>query len=70
MKRILVKGYKAINKEKTVDLTTINLFIGKNGSGKCSYINSLLLANNSFKLYLSKDCCHYPLNLSEINKNT
>ena len=69
MKRISVKGYKAINKEKTIDLTAINLFIGKNGSGKSSFINSLLLAKNSFKLDLSKDSCHYPLNSSEINKN-
>jgi AAA15 family ATPase/GTPase len=55
MKRISVKGYKAINSEKTVDLSAINLFIGKNGSGKSSFINSLLLAKGAFELELSQN---------------
>ena len=44
MKRISVKGYKAINNEKELDLAPINLLIGANGSGKSTFINSLVFS--------------------------
>ncbi len=48
MKRISIKGFKAINKEKKMDLAPINLLIGPNGSGKSSLINSLVLSKGMF----------------------
>ena len=48
MKRISVKGYKAINNEKKLDFAPINLLIGPNGSGKSSIINSLVLTKKMF----------------------
>jgi hypothetical protein len=50
MKRISVKGYKAINKEKKLDLAPINLLIGPNGSGKSTLINSLVLSKGMFNV--------------------
>ncbi len=50
MKRISVKGYKAINNEKELDLAPINLLIGPNGCGKSTFINSLVLAKGMFKI--------------------
>lgn len=49
MKRISVKGFRAINKEKQISLAPINLIIGPNGSGKSTLINSLLLSRGIFK---------------------
>ena len=55
MKRISVKGYKAINNEKELDLAPINLLIGANGSGKSTFINSLVLAKGMFNVKFSND---------------
>lgn len=60
IKQLKLENFKCFNKETAFDLSKVNLFVGYNGRGKSTVIQSLLL--------LSQSVCHYgDLRTLEVN---
>lgn len=60
IKQIKLENFKCFNEETIFDLSKVNLFVGYNGRGKSTVIQSLLL--------LSQSVCHYgDLKTLEVN---
>lgn len=60
IKQLKLENFKCFNKETSFDLSKVNLFVGYNGRGKSTVIQSLLL--------LSQSVCHYgDLRTLEVN---